>query len=354
MTILLLKNISLYNFKNYEDSFFSFEPQGCLITGENGVGKTNLLEAISYFTYGKSILNNNDQNLIKYTKDDFQLKSHFVLNDYSTEFKVYYNKQKKKIIQVDNNILKKISDLYKLIQVVYSGPDDIFCIYSTPIRRRQFLDMAISKIYPTYIDSLREFKNTLIQRNALLKTDYHITEKSAWDKSFVEAAINVINFRTQFFTDFNPIFRQVYQLIVENEEKIDIKLRLNFYEANNIFSKFIEVLSKSEEKEKRYQSTLYGPHLDDFEISINDKNSLYNASQGQKRSIVIALKLALAKIIFKINMIKPLLIFDDTLSDLDCKRSNNLLSNLLSEHQIFIATPTVNKYLSARLPLLQL
>ena len=107
---MYIKNISLRNFRNYEDSFFSFEPEGCLISGKNGIGKTNLLEAISYFTFGKSIINHLDEQLISYTADHFWIKSDFCINASMAEFKVFYSKQKK-VVQVENKPLKKLSDL---------------------------------------------------------------------------------------------------------------------------------------------------------------------------------------------------------------------------------------------------
>jgi DNA replication and repair protein RecF len=330
----------------------SFENVGCLIVGKNGIGKTNLLDAISYFTYGRSILSTPDGQLINYQKDFFSINSKFYLNNYENEFKVYYTKDKK-VIQVEGKPLKKLSDLYQLLQVIYSSPDDIFNIFSTPAKRRQFLDMAISKIYPAYIDYLRRFKETLMQRNAMLKTDFSANEKEAWDHTFVQEAKNVVGYRLKFFELYKEAFKTAYAMIIDNAEETDVSLKLSFYHED-FESKMKQVLRDSLSKEKKYQESIIGPHRDDFFVMINDKNAFYNASQGQKRSIVIAMKIALGNIITRINNIRPIMIFDDTLAELDNDRTKNLLSNLTPYHQIFIASPTRDKYMDLKLPVYEL
>jgi len=350
---LYIKNIGLRNFKNYEDSFFSFKPEGCIIIGKNGIGKTNLLEAMSYFTYGRSILNHHDEQLISFAKDSFVIKSSFYVNEDTAEFQAFFSKQKKKVIQIENKPLKKISDLYRHVQTVYSSTDDIFNIFSTPSKRRHFVDIAIAKIYPSYIDFLRRYKNTLAQRNSLLKTNFNPKEKEAWDKTFCEEAKSIVEYRIKFFDQYNEFVKKSYGLIT-GEEEIDILLKLNYYQEHDFVPKMISLLNKNLVHEKKYQTSLYGPHRDDFDITISQKNALHFASQGQKRSIVIALKIALANIITSINNIHPILIFDDTLAELDKSRSSSLLSKLNPNHQVFIASPTLDRYLSIGLPVLDL
>ena len=350
---MFLNNISLRNFKNYEDSFYAFAPQGSLIVGKNGIGKTNLLEAISYFTYGKSILNHLDNQLINYSKNNFFIKSEFCINDATTECKAYYDKQKKKVIHIDDKPLKKISDLYHLLQVVYSGPEDIYNIFSTPAKRRQFIDMAIAKVFPVYIDFLRRFRDALIQRNSLMKTDFNQKEKEAWDKTFCEEAKNIVEYRIKFCDLYKDVLKTAHTMIVKNED-IDYSLKLNVFYESDFCSKMTSLLKDNEQKERKYQTSLFGPHLDDFVITLNQKNAMHYASQGQKRSIVIALKIALAYIISSTSNVQPILIFDDTLAELDKSRSTNLLSHLSMKHQIFIASPTSDKYLSTKLPILNL
>jgi DNA replication and repair protein RecF len=324
-----------------------------LIIGKNGIGKTNLLEAISYFAYGRSILHHHDEELINHSKDAFKIKAEYSVNDTLSEFQVIFDKHNKKVIHYENKQLRKLSDLYKLLQVVYSAPDDIFNLFTTPAKRRHFIDMAIAKIYPVYIEYLRNYKNALTQRNHLLKTEFNPKEKEAWDRVYCEAAFNIIEYRIMFFDLFNAEVTKAHSQIIDKDEIIDVSLKLNFYD-NDFVSKMLAFLNKNIANERKQQTSLYGPHRDDFSISINKQDAFSYASQGQKRSIVIAFKIALANIIKAINNINPILIFDDTLAELDMQRSNFLLSYLTQKHQIFIASPSATKYNGIDLPVLEL
>ena len=354
---MFIKTIQLQNYRNYLEVNFEFQKEGCLITGKNGVGKTNLLEAISYFNYGKSFLNHLDTQIISHDKESFFIKSEYnsisAIGFTASSYTVYYNNQKKKVIHIDNKPLRKISDLYHHIQILYSGADDIYSVFSVPAKRRNFIDMAISKLYPVYIEYLRRFKEVLFQRNSLLKTDFSRQEKAAWDRTFCEAAENVVLSRIKFFETYRDIFTKTYPVLIKEDEDVDICFKPNFYHTDFV-DKMMETIQKNTKKECKYQTTLYGPHLDDFYLTINKKNALHFASQGQKRSIVLVLKLALSNYIEKNNSIVPILIFDDTLTELDKQRCDSMLANLSKKHQIFIATPCLEKYLDSKLPILEL
>jgi DNA replication and repair protein RecF len=349
---MFIKSISLKNYRNYTEADFTFEQGGCIITGDNGIGKTNLLEAITYFTYGKSVLNQKDTQLINHTKDHFFLKSTFVYSNQETEFKVYYDNEKK-VIKKDDYPVNRLSDLYSMLQTVYSSPNDVYNIFHLPAKRRHFIDIAISKLHPLYIDHIRNYKHILSQRNSLLKTDYDVKEKEAWDRVFAEESCNITRYRQRFFETYKPFFKEAYKLIVKEKEDINISLKLNFYDVNFV-PKMIETLSEIAPKERKYQKSMIGSHLDDFHITLNKQDATHFASQGQKRSIVLALKLALSNMITATNKVNPIIIFDDTLAELDTDRTASLLKNLTNKHQIFIATPTIDKYKGIDLPLLHL
>ncbi|MCL1827809.1 MAG: DNA replication and repair protein RecF [Candidatus Cloacimonetes bacterium] len=346
---MYLTSISLRNYRNYEDSFFSFYPKGCLITGKNGVGKTNLLEAVAYFTYGRSILNQPDHLLINTSKDDFFLKSEFSLNgkeNRHTEFQTYYNKFKKKLIHINNKPLSRISDLYQYIQVIYSGPDDVYNIFSQPAKRRFFLDMAISKVFPGYLFCLRSFKDALLQRNSLLKRSFSKAEKESWDNTYCQASIKVTEFRTRFIELYSKDLKEAYEMFSQNKENVNIYLKTN--EVS------MDTLKDNEEKEKKYLTSLFGSHLDDFYLTLNGRFAQNYSSQGQKRSVVIAMKIALSSMITSVNKVNPIMIFDDTLAELDVNRSTALLNRLAADHQVFIASPSLEKYSNIDLPVQEL
>jgi len=352
-TILYIKNIYLQNFKNHTNADFAFAPQGALVVGNNGIGKTNLLEAISYFSYGKSLLNHPDKDLVSFTADHFFLKAVYDINDTDTETKAFYTKDKKAIF-VGEKHLQKLSDLIQLVQIFYSSPDDIYQIFTSPQKRCLFLDMAISKVYPIYIDIYKRFKAVLQQRNALLKTNYTSSVKEAWDTTFAGEAYNIAQYRMKFITEYTQYLKETYLMIIDSKEQLDITLKQNFHSEEDYVQKLLIKLNENSEREKRHQCSLIGPHRDDLHININTKNALYFASQGQKRCIVIALKIALAQMIKNIYNQNPIIIFDDTLAELDTSRSLSLVANLAPHHQIFIASPQPDKYLPTGLPVMWL
>jgi DNA replication and repair protein RecF len=356
---LYIKKIDIQNFRNYKDFSYNFESQGCIITGNNGIGKSNFLEAISYFAYGKSILSNKDTELLNLNfpqgkENNFTINSQYHTDQTDINFFVRYNSKKQKLIKIHNKQIKKISELYKYIQVVYSSPNDIFNIFSTPAKRRQFLDMSIAKIYPMYINYLSNYKNALHQRNMLLKMNYNHSEKNAWDKIFINEAQNVTEYRKKFITEFKIYFSNAYNDMINEQEKVDISLRLNFNNQANFEEEMLKEIHKINKKESLQQISLIGPHLDDLQINIDNKSANIYASQGQKRSLVIALKLGMSSFIHNSLNTYPILIFDDTLAELDNNRTNKLLNHLSQKHQIFIASPTLDKYSLIKLPLLNL
>ncbi|MBP7562718.1 MAG: DNA replication/repair protein RecF [Candidatus Cloacimonetes bacterium] len=348
-----IKSIKLVNFRNYSESKFDFDPKGCIIVGKNGIGKTNLLEAITYFAFGRSILNSRDSELIRFNEKFFKIISVFNNNQNDISFDISY--QSYKNININDVWVKRISELYQYLQIIYFSPDDINLIIGTPKNRRSFLDLSIFKIYWGYIEVMKMYQNILTQRNALLKTDYHPAEKKAWDEQLATLGSDIIDYRLKFLKDFSPIFQTCYENISGYSERIDIDYVTQFsYKTNQIKKDFLSELKKIENQEKITQRTLIGPHLDDLLIKIDKQPVVKYASQGQKRSIVIALKIALAQMIQKISSTYPILIFDDTLAELDQHRSRNLIDLLSKSHQIFIATPNIDHYKHFELPVLNL
>ncbi len=348
-----IKNIILKNFRNYSEKEFQFSHNGSIIVGKNGIGKTNLLEAITYFAYGKSILNSKDSELIRFNHDYYKIIALFNCNSNDINLNVTYKNYK--TITINDVWIRRLSELFQYLQIIYFSPDDINLIIGSPKNRRSFLDMSIYKIYWGYIEIMKMYQSVLYQRNALLKTQFHQAEKKAWDDQIVTLGSDLIDYRLKFLQNFTPVFQNCYESISGNTEQIDIEYVSQFKLKNNSIKRdYADYLKKIENTEISNQRTLSGPHLDDIIININQKPVIKYASQGQKRSLVIALKIALAQMIQKMTGTFPILIFDDTLAELDEGRSNNLISLLSKNHQIFIATPNVEHYKHFDLPVLNL
>jgi len=329
----------------------SFAPEGAIIFGQNGLGKTNLLEAVSYFAFGKSFRTNNDLDLIDFSKAFFRITGKFELQDKEITIEAAAEKQKK-IIKIDNINIPQISELYQYIKTVYFSPSDINIISGAPSFRRIFFDQAISQYNFQYLAVLRRYFQVLKQRNALLKNDFKEKEKHSWDLQFIKTGSEVIEFRTQYLEKFRILLNEKYSLVTDKKEQVKINYKFSFPnpETESFLENMREHLDEIEEQEMNAQRSLFGPHLDDYEFTINGNPVRRFGSQGQKKSLAITSRLVQANLITKRTSEFPILIFDDVFAELDKKRIKNIMKILEDKHQIFIATPNREIYKNIKLP----
>jgi len=347
---LLISSLKIKNFRNYSDFKLKFNPEGALILGGNGIGKTNLLESISYFAFGKSFQTSRDLELINFSKAFFRIEAEFVIKKKSYSFEAASDRSKK-VIKINNVNIARISELYKYLKVVYFSPNDTEIIAGSPVFRRSFVDQAISQYSFEYIESLRNYKRILKQRNALFKTDYSTKEKRAWDEQFAQVGTNIIEFRLKYLANFTPLLEKYYEEISGAREELSANYKYSFPNDNDdLFNNLMDHLLRIEEQEKHQERSLAGPHLDDFDIFIDSHSARNFSSQGQKRSIAIAMRLVQTELIKEKDEDTPILMFDDVLADLDKMRTERIIEMLKGKHQIFIATPNVTNYRSFGLP----
>lgn len=343
-------DLKLLNYRNFANVNITFDPSGVLLYGKNGVGKTNILEAISFFAFGKSIKLNKDNELINFSKAFFRLEANFKLKSSKHFFEAAAYKNKK-ILKMDNEKISKISDLFKYIKTIYFSPEDINIISSAPSFRRKFLDIALSQYSFKYMETLRNYHRILKQRNALLKTEFSREEKKAWDQQLIEFTAKIEQQRLNYLSKFTPILTKYYNNVTGESEKLQLKYKYSFpTNGRQIDTDFTEHLAKIELQEIELQRTLAGPHLSDLDFSINGYSSRKYGSQGQMRSIAIAAKLVQAELISQNKEDLPILMFDDVLADLDEIRSARILDMFSDKHQIFIATPNKKIYERFNLP----
>ncbi|MBW6516235.1 MAG: DNA replication and repair protein RecF [Candidatus Cloacimonetes bacterium] len=353
---MVLQSINLTNFRNFSQLSLTFDDKGHVFFGKNGIGKTNLLEAISYCAYGKSFRSLTDLDLIKINQEFFKIKAEFVYHKKKFQFEATLDKKSRKLIKVNNTRLAKVSELYKYLKIVYFSQDDINLIEGSPKNRRQFFDMAISQSDYSYISLLKNYHQLLKQRNALLKTVFNKAEKRAWDNKLVDAAVTITNTRLSYLKILNKELQEHYKKIGYHAENVEINYNFSYpYRTDTQLAEVLKnELIRLEKDEIRYQRTLIGPHLDDF-LFILDKRSIYRfGSHGQKRCFAIAVKLALAALITSTDTDTAILIFDDVLADLDEIRAKSIIDSLGDKNQIFIATPTPSLYRSMQLSLIDM
>ena len=347
-----IKEISLINFRNYTNQKFEFAKEGSLITGRNGIGKTNLLEAICYPAFGKSVRQFADADLINFPASEFSINSKYEDGNKSYNFQITFSKNKK-IIKLNNSPITKISDLYNYLKIVYFSADDIWLVNGNRQKRRSFFDQAITQSSILYSDILREYYRILEQRNSILKEDKFKSQLKHWNKLFIAKAIELVEYRKKYLNQFKKFAEEILNNITKSGESLNIN-----YEAhgNIIYEKeWLEnYLDKIEQSEFEFKRTLIGPHLDEYIFCINGYSVKRYSSQGQRRSLVIALRFAQIAMIKESLHTVPIIIFDDALSELDKNRVEKILRLFTNEHQILIASPNIENYRDFNFPVIEL
>lgn len=337
---MVLSRISLENFRCYRTREFDFSPSGSLIIGPNGSGKTNLLEAIAYTGVGKSIRFHHDEELLHFSKTYFRINAAYH-NDRQDALKVSLSfGGGKKLLKLDELPIRQLSRLYDLIKVIYCAPEDLSLVNGSPRFRRQYFDLATAQLHPPYIPVLREFLHLVEQRNAMLKKPFQKAEKSTWDNRFAEAWHEVLGYRKRYLELVNSSFKEDFGSLFPLADNI----RLDYNPAHKQspeagIEELLKSLADLESREIMWQRSLAGAHLDDYEFKLDKRPMKTYASQGQKRVAVIILKLVHARLIEKITGIKPVLLFDDILAELDATHSHNIKTCIDSRYQVFIASP---------------
>ena len=337
---MILRHLELTSFRNYEQASFSLHPAGNLVIAPNGTGKTNLLEAMAYCGLGKSVHFHRDEDLRREGASCFALRGGFQADSgMGLELQIAWQ-EGKKLLKINGNAERKLSRVYECVKIIYSAPEDMNLVGGNPRFRRQYFDLAISQIYPEYITLLRNYLHVVEQRNAMLKRGYERSEKSSWDSRFAALLLDVVEYRDKYLSLLNDSFQTRYPQV--SEQVRDIRLRYltqhhDRYPAEA--ADVLKILSEWAEREKRYQRTLIGPHLDDYAFQLDGHNLKTYGSQGQKRITVIILKLIQAALIERLTGIKPIVLFDDVFAELDVLHTRRIHEFVDSRYQVFIASP---------------
>ena len=330
----------LKNFRNYSDVKFSFSSKINFITGKNGSGKTNILEALSILSNIRSFRHIGDISIIKKGESSYYCSAILDESLY-TKFETgcsFVNGKITKKIKIDGNEINKVRDYYgKFLTVIFS-PADINIITGSPDLRRRFLDSVISKTDTEYIETLSEFKKILISRNALLRKikntgSNELKNLEIWDLVFAEKAFKIIAKRENFINDFREKFSRSYRMISITDETPDLFYQSSLKEksSEDIYS----LLIQNRNKDIKFGSTSIGPQRDDYLIAYSEKENFNNfASQGQKRTASIAIKIAEFETVEEKTGEKCVILVDDIFSELDAGRRNNMVNVLSGGNQV--------------------
>ncbi|CAM4166477.1 DNA replication and repair protein RecF [Pedobacter westerhofensis] len=333
-----LKNITLLNFKNYSDADLRFSKTVNAFVGNNGAGKTNLLDAIHYLCLCKSYFNPIDSQQIKTSEDLFLIQGDFDRQEKNEKITCGVKKNQKKQFKRNKKEYDKLASHIGLFPLVMISPYDVTIIMDGSEERRRFMDNVISQTDAQYLDELIIYNRHLLNRNALLKQialtrRYDPALLEIFDEQLVSSGQKIFEKRKQFMLDYILLFNKYYQYLTTDAEQVSL-----VYQSQLNDTPFDTLLQQSVEKDKVLERTTTGIHKDDLIFSIADMPLKKFGSQGQQKSFLIALKLAQYAYVEKYKGFKPLLLLDDIFDKLDDHRMHKLME-MVSHHdfgQIFI------------------
>lgn len=331
MKDIIVKNVRLNNFRIHENYVRNFDDNTTLILGKNGCGKTSVLEAIYVAMRGKSF-RAVDREIIKKASEYYRVEVNY--SDGEKVVVVYEQDKKKQFLIKD----KKTARLPKLSKypVILFLPEDLHLVASSPTSKRDYFDKLISQIDESYSVSLSRYNKVLKQRNEALKNE-NVTDETlfSWNLMLAKYGVKIREKRAEIVDKINERLTDVYRSIARNED--EISLAYKSYTAKAPESEYLRLLSLDFERDKITGHTNFGVHKDDYEFMFNNVVADGNASRGEVRSIILALKFIEADLIFEMLGKKPIVLLDDVFSELDKTRQKSLIENF-KNHQVILTS----------------
>ena len=343
---MIIKSIELQNFRNYEDLNISFDEGTNIFYGDNAQGKTNILEAAYLSGTTKSHKCSKDKEMIRFGEQEAHIRTVVVKKEKEYQIDMHLKNNRSKGIAINKVPIKKASELFGILNMVFFSPEDLNIIKNGPAERRRFLDSELCQLDKIYLSDLTTYNKILNQRNKLLKDMVYRPDLKdtlpVWDMQLVETGRKIIRRRKQFVDELNEIVHDIHYRI--SGEKEDLLLQ---YEPSieDIF--FEDELSRVKERDMRQCMTSVGPHRDDLLFSIGEVDIRKFGSQGQQRTSALSLKLSEIELVKRSIHDTPVLLLDDVLSELDSNRQNYLL-NSIHDTQTLITCTGLDEFVKNR------
>ncbi len=349
---MYLKKLELINYRNYERTAFDFSPTLNLIIGGNAQGKTNVLEAIYYLSSGTSHRVSSDNHLVKQGETMAAIKSLIAKDKGTLSLEAFLSPVERKRVKVGGVEKYKFTDLLGHLRAVIFSPEDLQLVKAGPDKRRSFLDDTIVQIHPTYHYWCRKYARILRQRNILLKSKTSGLDDGSldlWDRNLVQFGTKLIVRRLEAVRKIRRYTADIYKTIAQEKETLNIDYLSRAIGGGvegerEIAGKFNKELLKRRKDEIERKVTLVGPHRDDMTLFIDNTDVRLYGSQGQQRSVALALKLAQFELIQKEVKEKPLLLLDDVMSELDQERRSFLIDTVQNDTQVFVTATSKENF----------
>ncbi|PIP42113.1 DNA replication/repair protein RecF [Candidatus Desantisbacteria bacterium CG_4_9_14_3_um_filter_40_11] len=328
--MMYLSSLRLKNFRNIKETEIQFNPRVNIILGQNGQGKTNLLEAIYFLGIARSFRTSQDSTLITWDGDGFFLSG--VVAKQHIQDKIDVLLEGTKRVRINSKFLPRIIDLIGHLLVSVFFPEDLHLIKGTPDLRRRFLDILLSQSNPQYLYHLQQYQKILKQRNEMLwqlkigMNDMPVDMLSVWDTQMQSAASQIVEAREEAIRNIEGIASGIHQQIIIANETFKMSYKPSIFTPDK------------RSNEIRRGCTLSGPHLDDILFQINGVDARHGSSQGQQRTAAISLRLAEMECLYQQTEELPVLLLDDVCSELDESRRGYLMKAINRGGQIFITT----------------
>lgn len=335
--LMKILNLKLKNYRNINEIELNLNNKKTLIIGKNAQGKTNILESIYFLSDLKSPRTSSIQDLLKIGKHFFELETFIEKNGTEIKLNYSYNLEKKRELKI-NGVTSTPKNFKSVIKTVLFSTKDLLLLRGTPQDRRDWLDRAISQVYPAYDDRLSKYEKIRIQKNNLLKNEYiDHTLLEIFNEQLSVTGANIIFLRKKFLKEIENIAAKKHKIISENEI-FSLNYTCPFVEIQEISEYLKQQFKERKAEEIARKITCVGPHRDDIDFQINGLSATKFASQGQQRTLVLSLKLSELEIIKAKTGLSPILLLDDVLAELDESRQNYLLKSIENDTQTIITS----------------
>lgn len=344
---MILEKLTLKDFRSYKEKQITFSDKVNILVGKNAQGKTNILEAIFFLCLGKSFRTPREKEVINWTAENSgYIKGEFKKKYRDIDIEMFFNKDRKKAVKIDEIGIKKIGELLGCVNVVFFSPDELKLVKDSPEERRRFMNVILSQTDKRYFYTVARYEKVLANRNKLLKNSRDINDIKdtidIWNRALCDLAEKIYLERKKLIDELAPLAKKAHEYISSGKEQIQVVYKSSF-DGDNYAEKMMKGLEKNLEKDFKLGYTTLGTHRDELDIFLNDVEVKAYGSQGQQRTTALSLKLAELEIIKNRAGEEPILLLDDVFSELDNTRREKLLK-FTSKAQTIITTTDISDF----------